>query len=323
MSAGVNESPGFIALEGGDSRVEIVPLEGGRVRSLHLFGREWLLDGEEPRLPRAARAPTSGAGWIECAPSAGGGVVPQWVKGSGGRTLPLGGEARLQVPETSLHSDHEGHKVTCVWRGTLMPWVMARTVLVRPDGAVEARYEARTTGPDRLPFLWSAWMLFPLSAGTRLRLPDGGRLRIAELLGATMQGDVMEGDGQWPRLVLDGRSCDLSTPWSVPKKTQLSAWLDLGASRSLIQLWQDDARLTLSYDGAGVPYCGVMIDRSGVQRPSGGSFRRTVGTPMLALAPSLGAPDSYEDALGAWQSVTWLAPGEPRRWSLTIRGGTA
>lgn len=323
MSAGVNESPGFIALEGGDSRVEIVPLEGGRVRSLHLFGREWLVDGDESKHSAAGRAPMAGAGWNECAPSAGGGAVPKWVKGSGGKLLPLGGEARLQVPETTLHTDTEGHKVTCVWRGSLMPWVLARTLLVRPDGAVEARYEALTTGTDRLPFLWSAWMLFPLSASTRLRLPDGGRLRIAELEGATMQGEVMEGDGHWPRLVLDGRSCDLSTPWSVPKKTQLAAWLDLGASRSMIQLWQDDARLTLSYDGAGVPYCGVMIDRSGAQRQTGSGFRRAPGSPVLALAPSLGAPDSYADALGEWQSITWLVPGEPRRWSLMIRGGAA
>jgi hypothetical protein len=323
VSAGVNEHPGFIALEGGDSRVEIVPVEGGRVRSLNLFGREWLMDGDELPISSAGRPPMAGAGWTECAPSAGGGQVPQWVKGSGGRMIPLGGEARLQVPETSLHTDREGHKVTCVWRGALMPWVLARTILVRPDGAVEARYEALTTGKDRLPFLWSAWMLFPLSASTRLRLPDGGRLRIAELLGAKMQGEVMEADGVWPRLTLDGRSTDLSTPWSVPKKTQLSAWLDLGASRSMIQLWQDDARLTLTYDGAGVPYCGVMVDRSGAQRPSGRGFRRTSGTPLLALAPSLGAPDSYADALGEWQSITWLVPGEPRRWSLMIRGGAA
>ena len=50
---------------------------------------------------------------------------------------------------------------------------------------------------------------------------------------------------------------------------------------------------------------------------------QTIGTPTLCLAPSLGAPDNYKDALGEWQSVTWLVPGEPRRWSVLIRGGTA
>jgi hypothetical protein len=29
------------------------------------------------------------------------------------------------------------------------------------------------------------------------------------------------------------------------------------------------------------------------------------------------------DALGDWQSATWLVPGEPRRWTVTIRAGSA
>ncbi len=323
MTAAAREAPGYIALEGGDSRVEIVPALGGRVRSMHLFGHEWLFQGDDASLPRAGRPVMSAAGWDECAPSAGGGAMPEWVKGVGGRALPVGGEARLQQPETSLHTDHEGHKVTCIWRGERMPWVLARTVLVRPDGAVEARYEARTTGTDRLPFLWSAFLLMPLTAKTRLRLPDGGRLRIASLTGAAMKGEVMEGEGKWPRLVLDGRSRDLSSPWSVPKRTQLHAWLDMAGGRSMIQLWQDDVRLTVTTDGAGVPYCGFFVDRDGTHH---GSRRRITGrrsgSPALALSPSLGAPDTYSSALGEWQSMTWLVPGEPRRWTMTIRAGS-
>jgi hypothetical protein len=318
-----SREPGFIALEGGDSRIEVVPQLGGRVRSLNLFGHEWLLAGGEETHPRAGRAPMSGAGWDECAPSIGGGAMPEWVKGVGGRALPVGGEARLQQPETRLHTEADGHHVTCVWRGERMPWVLSRTLLVRPDGAVEARYEALTSGTDRLPFLWSAQLLFPLTPNTRLRLPDGGRLRIGSLTGATMLGEVMEGEGKWPRLMLDKKSRDLSVPWSVPRKTELHAWLDLTGARSVIQLWQDDARLTLSCDGAGVPFCGLSIDRDGAQRKASQTmgFRRK-GEPVLALAPSLGAPDRYSEALGDWQSITWLVPGEPRRWTMTIRGGT-
>lgn len=323
VSAKENESPGYIALEGGDSRVEIVPELGGRVRSLHLFGHEWLLQGGDESLPKAGRSTLAAAGWDECAPSAGGGAMPEWVKGVGGRALPVGGEARLQKPETSLHTEFDGHHVTCTWRGERMPWVLSRTILVRKDGAVEARYEALTTGKDRLPFLWSAFLMFPLHTRTRLRLPDAGRLRIASLSGATMQGEVMEGEGKWPRLMLDGKSRDLSMPYSVPKTTQMQAWLDMAGGRSMIQLWQDDARLTVSTDGAGVPFCGVFIDRDGTHRAkrTGLSFRRSGGA-VLALSPSLGAPDKYSDALGTWQSMTWLVPGEPRRWTMTIRGGT-
>lgn len=324
MSAAPRPEPGFIALEGGDSRIEVVPSLGGRVRSLDLFGHEWLLPGGEAQLPKLGRAPITGAGWDECVPSAGGGPMPEWVKGVGGRTLPVGGEARAQQADTTLTTDADGHKVRCVWRGERMPWVLTRTLHVRPDGAVEARYEALTTGKERLPFLWSAWLLFPLTPETKLRLPDGGRLRIDALTGAELKGGVMEGDGKWPRLVLNDRSRDLSSPWTVPRATQLGAWLDLGTGRAMIQLWQGESRLTLSCDGAGVPYCGVFIDRSGLQHPTGrGLTMRRTGTPVLALAPSLGAPDRYAEALGDWQAMTWLVPGEPRRWTMTIRGGTS
>lgn len=314
--------PGFVALEGGDSRIEVVPTQGGRVRSLEFFGHEWLLLSVPATLPALNQAPMAAAGWDECAPSAGGGIVPEWVTGVGGRALPVGGEARAQMPSTTLSTEPDGHRLACTWRGARLPWELTRTLLVRPDGAVEARYEALTTGKDRLPFLWSAWLTFPLTKQTRLRLPDGGRFRVASLTGATMKGDVMADDGKWPRLVLDDKSRDLSTPWSIPRKAQLGAWLELGPGRSMIQVCQGDKRLILSVDGASVPRCGVFIDRSGMQHVRRVRLQK-VGTPTLCVAPALGAPDSYKQALGDWQSITWLVPGEPRRWTVTIRGGTA
>ena len=322
MATALATEPGFVALEGGDSRIEVVPTQGGRVRSLDLFDHEWLLPSAPANLPTLNQPPMAAAGWDECAPSAGGGAMPEWVKGVGGRALPVGGEARAQTPTTTLSTEADGHHLTCTWRGERMPWELTRTLLVRPDGAVEARYEALTTGKDRLPFLWSAWLTFPLTKQTRLRLPDGGRFRVASLTGAKMKGDVMEGDGKWPRLVLDEKSRDLSTPWSIPRKAQLGAWLELGPGRSMIQVWQGDKRLSLSFDGAGVPHCGVFIDRSGMQHVRRVRLQK-IGTPTLCLAPSLGAPDTYKQALGDWQSITWLVPGEPRRWTVTIRGGTA
>lgn len=321
VTAASRATPGFIALEGGDSRVEIVPAHGGHIRSLHCFGREWLLQGDDAP-PKAGRAPISGSGWDECAPSAGGGSMPEWVKGTGGRALIAGGEARLQRPETTLVTDSEGHKATCTWRGTSLPWVLTRTLLVRPDGAVEARYEALTTGKERLPFLWSAWMMFPLSSRTRLKLPDGARLRVASVSGAAMR-EGRETIAQWPKLMLDMRTRDLNAPWSVPAKTQLSSWVDLGQGKALIQLIEDEERLTISCAGAGVPFCGVLLDRDGSHRGRTRVLLRQKRVPALALVPSLGAPEKFSDALGNWQSITWLVPGEPRRWTMTIRGSAA
>lgn len=298
----------------------MVPEHGGRVRSLHAGGHEWLLPDGPGMEPANTPELIEGAGWDECAPAAGAGVLPDWVKGVGGRPVPAGGEARTKTPDVSLKTGTEGHAVECTWRGDRLPWTLTRTLLIRTDGSVEARYEASATGEHRLPFLWSAHLLFPLVSQTRVKLPDAGRLRLSALSGAAVVGALGEEAAKWPRLTLDGKSRDLSEPWSVPRKTMLRGWVDLPGGRSSIQVARGDARLTISMDGAGVPCCGIVIDREGTR----GGKRRTFGRaarPALALIPSLGAPDRLADALGEWQSVTWLVPGEPRRWTLTFRAG--
>jgi hypothetical protein len=303
------EAPGFVALEGGDARVEVVPERGGQVRSLHLFGREWLLGDE---------------GWMENAPAAGEGAIPTWVKGAGGFHVPAGGEAREQRPDATLATDVEGNRFSCTWRGTRMPWVLTRHIVVRPDGAVEARYEALTTGRARLPFLWSAMLRFPLTPQSRLSLPVGARLRVAASRGLLERGRTPTPavDSRWPHMALAGRTHDLSDPWDLPRRTHLSAWLDLGPGRALLKVRQGDEHLTIACDGEAVPYLGLVIDRGGRDTPVGPRlpFARQ-GTPTLTLRPSLGAPDRYPEALGDWQSIRWLEPGQPRRWTLTIRGG--
>jgi hypothetical protein len=315
-------TPGYVALEGGDARVEVVPTHGGRIRSLRLHGHEWLAQSSDASGPRQGESVLAGAGWDECAPAAGGGTIPEWVKGVGGRPVPLGGEARLQEPDIALHTDAEGNRLTCTWRGERMPWKLSRTIVVRPDGAVEARYEASAGGNDRIPFLWSANLMMPLGEGTRIRLPEAGRFRVASVTGVKSAGGMTETDGKWPRLMLDGRARDLSTPYLVPRKTLLAGWLDWGGARGMINVSQGEARLSIGCDGAGVPHCGVVIDRGGTAAGTSRSPFARRRPPMLAIRPSLGAPDRYTEALGDWQAITWLVPGETRRWTLTLRAGT-
>ena len=114
--------PGYVALEGGNARVEVVPSHGGRIRSLRLAGHEWLVQSPNGDGPKQGEPALAGAGWDECAPAAGGGTIPEWVKGIGGRPVPVGGEARLQAPEVSLRTDAEGHRLSCRWHGDRLPY---------------------------------------------------------------------------------------------------------------------------------------------------------------------------------------------------------
>ncbi len=316
-----SEQPGFIALEGGTTRIEVVPSLGGRVRSLRIGGREWLLQGGAESAPQSGSSPMTGAGWDECAPASGGGTIPEWVQGIGGRPVPPGGEARLQLPEVTLLTGDDGHQLTCTWQGDRLPWTLTRTLLVRPDGVVEARYEATTAGTNRLPFLWSALMLFPLDAATHIKLPSAARLRLHALTGAELGGGTATSAHQWPRLMLDGKLRDLSAPWHLPRKTMMTGWVDLGVARASLQLVQGTSTLNITTDGAGIRHCGVMLDRAGARLGgTRGLFSRGVA-PALALSPSLGAAAGYAEALGDWQAITWLVPGAPCRWTMAFQDG--
>ncbi len=321
MSAATHAEPGFIALEGGDARVEVLPGEGARIRSLQLFDREWLLGGTAA-VGRTGLHPTQGFGWTECAPVAGAGEVPSWVKGIGGRAFVAGGELRSLTPELSLTTDAEGHKLRTVWTGLRAPWRMSRTLLVRPDGGVEARYEAMTTGAERLPFPWSLWLALPLTPATRLRLPEAQRLRVSRAEGCVVTPASEAGGDRWPQLTVDGRRRDLSSPWSLPRRGRLNAWVDLSAQRAQLGVLEDESRLGIAMDGAGVTHLAVAIDRAGTARARRRGLR-TVTQPALTLGLSLAAPDTYAQALGEWQAMTWLTPGETRCWTITFRGGAA
>ncbi|MFN0098470.1 MAG: hypothetical protein ACKVS7_07340 [Gemmatimonadaceae bacterium] len=309
-------APGTIVLEGGDARVTVVPSHGGRVSTLRVGGREWLLPATSAVAPTAQEPVEAGCGWDECAPAAGGGTLPDVVKAQGARTVPRGGEARLQRPTLDLQTTSEGHVLRMQWRGDALPWTLTRTLIVRRDGVVEATYEAVSLAKQRLPFLWSAHLLLPLSKQTRLRLPDASRFRVA---GAEVADRIpVAVTTPWPRYEADKKVLDLSAPWMLPKGRIVRGWADLTGGRATVQIQEGELTLAITTDGEGVPFCGVAVDRGGLRHGARGAFARK-SAPALALAPSLGAPDRYADALGDWQSVTWLAPNEPRRWSLTFR----
>ena len=311
-----------VVLRGGDSSLRILPALGGKIASLHLAGREWLWTSDviPYRVPdEGTRADDAVSyvetadtgGYDECFPTVGACVLPADVPRVGGLHLPDHGELWSQQPavEVGRADRGDGERATVTWRGRRMPYRFARTAHVGGDGRVTLRYEAENLGDAPLPFLWSAHPLLPLTDRTRVRLPQGARLRVDAA--HHLRTDGAPAEQAWPLLHVDGAPVDVSHPAGVRDGYACKLFLDLGAGPVRAAVEEEDARLEVAFDGGEVTHCGLWINNRGWTPFDGGRPYRN-----LALEPCIGAPDSLSAALGDWDAAAWLAPGETRRWTL-------
>ena len=309
------EDFGFAELRGGGSRVSIVPALGGKIVHLELGGRQWLWSSDV--LPYAVPDENASyvetadtGGYDECFPTVGPCRIPTWIKAFGGVQLPDHGELWSQTPTIDVRTSSEGQSATTTWVGRRMPYRFSRVVRVLPTGEVEFEYEATNTGTDRVPFVWSAHPLLPLTSQTRLELPAATRMHvyaqheIALGVGAT--------DLRWPMVRSSGRLLDMSNPFAVAKKYACKLFLEMREGRAAVI--EDGLRLEVTFDVGEVPNFGLWINRGGWT-----PLKRGKPYSNLAFEPCIGAPDTLEDALGAWKSAHWLDAGQSRRWSLRWR----
>lgn len=306
---------GSAELRAGSTKAVIIPALGGKIVSLEFAGREWLWKGDlgERGVP-VDGAPydeiADGGGYDEFFPTVAPCTLPSHVSRYGGLSLPDHGELWSQPATFSLETRPEGMYAVTGWQGRRMPYRFVRGVFVAKSGSVEMHYAATNDGETRLPFVWSAQALLPLTATTRLVLPDGTRARLW-----AQDGVELGGPGaylRWPRAVMGGKLVDLTRPDAVARSYSCKIFFDPGAGRAAVE--DDGARLEVTFDTAQVPHMGLSINKRGWS-----PFRRLRPARTIALAPSIGSPDSLTEALGAWSDAAWLDPGEKREWRLTWR----
>ena len=309
---------GYAELHGGGTRVTIVPALGGKIASMVLAGREWLWksDAVPYRLPAGEASYTETAdtgGYDECFPTIAPCVLPSWIGRYGRLALPDHGELWSQRPSLEVVTAPEGHRATARWRGQRLPYDFTRTIVVGPDGVVTMRYELVNTGPERLPFVWSAHPLIPLTPTTRLDLPSGTRVRVA-----FERKVVLGGEGAthyWPELSFGERGLDLSRPGALVNR-RFACRLFFFMTKGIAAVEEGDARLEVQFDPAEVPNLGLWINHHG-WRPQ---HREERAPAHIGLWPCIGVPDSLSEALGKWEGAQWLDVGATRRWTLTWRG---
>ena len=194
-----------------------------------------------------------------------------------------------------------------------MPYAFVRAAEVHGDGRVALRYAVTNRGTERMPFLWSAHPLLPLTPRTHLLLPEGARTRVYAEHGISLGGQRSE--HRWPFVEVDGVARTLARPAAVADGYACKLFLDLPNDARRLAVEEGGARLEVELDAGEVPHFGLWINNRGWTPFAGGA-------PYLnfAFEPCIGAPDTLDDALGAWNSAAWLEPGETRRWTLTWRG---
>jgi galactose mutarotase-like enzyme len=250
-------------------------------------------------------------GYDECFPTVGACTIPRGVPGYGGLALPDHGELWAQRVTCRQDATADGPRITTEWRGRRMPYRFTRAVEVAPASTVLMRYAVTNEGAERLPFLWSAHPLLPLTSDTRLDLPVGTRVRVYAQHGIDFGGPGAE--GTWPLLGAAGAVTDLSHPDAVSRAYACKVFVDMPFGRAAIA--QGGAALEVQFDARAVPNFGLWINRRGWT-----PFADREPYYNLAFEPCIGAPDTLSDALGEWDAAHWLEPGETREWNLMWRG---
>ena len=326
-AAAPSQEFGTVELRGGDARVVIIPALGGKISELWFGERQWLW--KNPELPY--RLPEPGASYVltadsggydECFPTTGQCTLPSLVRGAGGRVLPDHGELWSQHPELTLATGEDGHRAHLVWKGERLPYRFERTVIVTPAGEVRCEYAATNLGALRMPYIWSAHPLLPLTTATRVELPAGARLRVWSEHGIDLGGAGAE--HRWPRLRSGGQLLDVSSP-ARARKTPYACklFVDLPVGEQAVRVVEGDDELTVRFDTAQVPQVALWINHGGwnpLPKASWLPWRQPSPYRNLGLEPAIGAPDTLSDALASWDRAHWLEAGETRLWTITWSG---
>jgi galactose mutarotase-like enzyme len=330
--AAATQAPSFgsVELRGGNARVVLIPALGGKIADLWFGERQWLWHNAQ----LSYRVPTPGApyaltgdsgGFDECFPTVAACALPSIVRGLGGREIPDHGDLWSQPAEMQLTTADDGHRAHCTWYGASLPYRFERSLTVTPSGDVRCEYAATNLGDVKMPFVWSAHPLLPLTKATRIELPEGARMRLWAQHGVDLGGEGAE--HRWPRARCGGQLLDFSVPahaWNKPFACKL--FVDLSPGEHTLRVREGDDMLAVRVDAYDVPHLGLWINNGGwnpLPRTSILPWRRPAPYFNLGFEPAIGAPDPLNVALGAWETARWIEPGEARRWTITWSGGFA
>jgi hypothetical protein len=224
--------------------------------------------------------------------------------------LPEHGELWAQRPAVEIRTSRRGQEVECRWQCARLPLRLARIVRVDAEGDMHLEYTVHNDGPERLPVIWAAQPVFPLTEATELRLAEGSRLRVYARHGIELGEERSE--HQWPVVRSGGKALDFARPFQVAKRYACKLFVDV--TDGWVGISEGGDELQLSWDPQAIPYAGLWINKRGWT-----PFRDQEPYLNLSVAPSISAPDTLTEALGDWKAGAWIDPGGTRQWVMRVR----
>jgi len=290
-----------VRLAGERLSLVVAPGLGAKVVSLldRTTGREWLTQGRPPENADAPDAVFDGAaayGWDECLPS----VAPAPDPLDAARMLRDHGDLWGRPTETGAD---EG-TIETIGSGLAWSYEFSRRLSIA-GSTVHADYLLSSRDDRPLPFLWSMHPLFALDPGSRIHVPNGGRMRLSHGSGLGLEAGS---DVVWPASpAADGRFVGLDIVRGIEAGQAAKLYAGpLASGRAAIEA-PDGSWLGLEWDLGFAPYLGLWLDYGG--------WPAAPKLPLhqVALEPTTAPADDLPGALSEGQAIT-LHPGERVAW---------
>ena len=316
------EGLGKIILRNRDLCVAILPEAGGKIVELRDLrgGRNWLW--RNPNIPFGCgqydvdyASELDSGGWDELLLS----VQPDDFRLADGNICHIPDHGDIvgrpwSVRELVSGADGETLCELAV-AGRALQYEFRRTARLPRDGScLHLAYSLSNEETFAWPWFWSAHALVALDADTLVELPDDQPFRLDH--STAQAGCSAVSEHRWPELTLsNGCKVDLSRGFDAPMpggQFASKVFVRSPASGAVtISATGTNESMTMHFDPTELPWFGLWLNNGGWAGNGFDAYRN------LGLEPSTTPYDSVREAVDN-DAVSWIEPGETRRWSLMV-----
>lgn len=298
--------------------ISVMPDAGGHIAELIDLrtGRNWLWTNPAIPITEQRSAEDYGreldsGGWDEILFS----IKPFTLTTSDGAQHAIPDHGDLIRRRWAVHDWREGdRRLSMSVSGDTLDYRFSRVItLTENSPGIVIDYTFTNNGDFACPLYWCAHALLDVDSHTTIDIAGSQPYRIE---GPASEFPQEEPSQHWPLLRnSDTESVDLSRCFSDSKDAgSFACKLFVEAPETgCVSLHHStgEESLTMRFDSTDLPWLGLWINNRGWSGCDAAPYRN------LGIEPSTAACDRLGDAIDA-RAIPWIAPGESRRWTLTL-----